>query len=100
MINGARVMDVERIAGKLTKRSRRALPLIGDDWTNEGCGETLPNLNDVYSLWWGRDYQYSLVENRLKPGTGVTGLSAQWQWRLTDIGRKVRAHLISKGKQS
>lgn len=87
----------EDVAARLTKRSRRALPLIGVDWTDESWDKCGPNPNDAYSLGWGRDYQFWLVEQRIKPGTGVVRRQTQWQWRLTAAGLAVKAYLEQEG---
>ncbi len=92
--------DVESIAATLTKASKRALPLIGAEWTREGWGETLPKPDDVYSLWWGRNRSLSLVEGQIREGTGVPGRRREWQWRLTPLGLAVRAHLTDQEGQN
>jgi len=88
--------DVETLAASLTQRSRRALPLIGTEWTREGWGETLPNPNDVYSLYWGRDSKHALVSNRIV----TLGQRQECEWRLTSLGAQVKAHLTDQQGQN
>lgn len=82
------------IASALTKASRRALVRIArNGWTDEGSPG--PARQDVYSLWWGRDHKYGLVDR--PQSYAWSALTVSWRWRLTPLGRKVRAHLISEG---
>lgn len=78
---------VAEIAEGLTKAGKRALVRIGTDWTPEGSPG--PARADAYSLWWGRCPK-GLVENKV---TSLCGMSANWSWKLTDLGRQVAAHL-------
>lgn len=84
---------VDQIVRGLTKASKRALPLIDEDWTRGGWGGSLPNPNDAYSLVWGRNRNLRLVDVRLEDGTGVPGQEARWEYRLTPLGLEVRTAL-------
>jgi hypothetical protein len=87
MTNPPDPIDVERvgeIASKLTKRSLKAIPLLGDSWS----GVYTRDLRDgAYSLWWGRDHRFGLLlpPKYLRNG----GLAV----RLTRLGLAVKAHL-------
>lgn len=80
------VRRAEEIAGKLTKRSSRALPKIGPKWTPEG--EPGPKREDAYSLWWGRDGRHNLIDIRW-----ANGAPSRWEYRLTAFGLQVRSIL-------
>ncbi len=78
------------VAGKLTKASRRAILKIERDyWMEEGSPG--PERADAYSLWWGRDYGYGLVEKPLAFAIGPCGCS--WKWRLTRFGLAVKTYI-------
>lgn len=81
--------EVERIAKGLTAASRRALPKIGIEWTDEGSPG--PARSDVYSLWWGRDGKHKLVES--PESYAHTMASCRWRWKLTPLGLRVRESL-------
>lgn len=80
---------VAAIAAGLTKASKRALVRIGLGWTEEGGSG--PARKDAYSLWWGRDGKYKLVEQ--PTAFGFARASCSWKYRLTPLGTAVRAHL-------
>lgn len=83
--------SVEQIARKLTKSGRRALVRIGAGWTHEG--HPGPSRDGAYTLGWGRDAKYRLIEKNL---IRADRLGRTWAYRLTARGQQV-AHILASG---
>lgn len=80
--------DVATVAKGLTKGGKRALLKIGKGWTPEGAPG--PSRSDAYTLGWGKDAKYRLIDRRV---VSYGPLGAVWAYCLTTDGAAVQAYL-------
>ena len=83
--------DMADIAGRLTKASRRALVLIASEHFYTDEGSPGPARKDAYSLWWGKDGKLGLVTAPQAHAFGQ--FCCSYRWRLTPLGKRVKAHI-------
>lgn len=90
-------LDAATLAQGLTKASKRALVKIEPyGWTDEGSPG--PSRTDAYSLWWGKDRGKGITDKPIPFQIGKSAIPS-WRWRLTPLGRRVRASLLSDHRE-